>query len=81
MQANDYLTDTLWERGKAVAREIEGAVTLVLGSRTELRLGDGNALPHKLRVAAGVLRSLSPGERATLRYLDVSLPARPVAGI
>jgi len=23
MQANDYLTDTLWERGKAVAREIE----------------------------------------------------------
>ena len=64
----------------AVAREIEGAVTLVLGSRTELRLGDGNALPHKLRVAAGVLRSLSPGERATLRYLDVSLPERPVAG-
>jgi len=23
MQANDYLSDTLWERGKAVAREIE----------------------------------------------------------
>jgi len=63
----------------AVARERDGAITLVLGSRTEVRLGDGNALPHKLRVASGILRSLSPGERATLRYLDVSLPDRPVA--
>jgi cell division protein FtsQ len=63
----------------AVARETEGAITLVLASRTELMLGDGNDLPRKLRVAAGILTSLSPGERATLRYLDVALPDRPVA--
>jgi len=63
----------------ALARETDGAITLVLRSRTELRLGDVSALPRKLLVAAGILRSLPPGERAILRYLDVSLPDRPVA--
>ena len=63
----------------AVAREWEGKITLVLGNRTELRLGEGGSMARKLRVAAGILRTLSPGERAVLAYVDVSLPERPVA--
>jgi cell division protein FtsQ len=54
-------------------------LTLVLGSGTELRLGDAADLGLKLDVAAAVLRSLRADERAALAYLDVSLPARPVA--
>ena len=65
----------------AVARQVDGQMTFVLGSGTELRLGDTGSLPLKLRVAARILETIPAGERSTLSYLDVSLPQRPVAGI
>jgi cell division septal protein FtsQ len=55
-------------------------LTLVVGARTELRLGEAVDLRVKLEIAAAVLRSLSRGERDALAYLDVSLPTRPVGG-
>lgn len=62
------------------ARERDGRITFVLAGRLELRLGDGERIPLKLAAAASVLGSISPGERASLAYLDVSLPERPVGG-
>jgi hypothetical protein len=50
-------------------------LTLVLRSGLELRLGDASDLPLKLEVARQVLRQLD----GTSRYLDVSVPERPVA--
>jgi cell division protein FtsQ len=55
-------------------------LTLVVGARTELRLGEAVDLGVKLEIAAAVLRSLSRDERDALAYLDVSLPTRPVGG-
>lgn len=55
------------------------AVVIVLRGKMEVRLGEAENLRLKLRVAAAVLRSLSPDERGALEYLDVSLPTRPVA--
>jgi cell division protein FtsQ len=55
-------------------------LTIVVGSRTEVRLGEAADLRVKLEVAAEVLRSLSSAERDALAYLDVSLPTRPVGG-
>lgn len=51
-------------------------VTLQLRSGLELRLGDATDLLLKLEVARRVLPSLAGAKG----YLDVSLPARPVAG-
>jgi hypothetical protein len=48
----------------------------VLRSGLELRLGSPRASRLKLAVAAEIVPLLDPG---TL-YLDVSVPARPVAG-
>jgi cell division protein FtsQ len=53
-------------------------VTLVLAGGTELRLGDRDDLALKLGVAGRVLRTLAPGERRDLAYLDVTVPERPV---
>ena len=52
------------------------ALTLVLRTGLELRLGDGSDLAVKLEVARHVLPRLA-GERG---YLDLSVPERPVAG-
>jgi len=57
---------------RASAREL----TLVLRSGVELRLGDGTDREVKLEVARRILPSLEAGTR----YLDVSVPQRPVAG-
>jgi cell division protein FtsQ len=54
------------------------AVTLVLASAAELRLGTRDALDLKLHVAGRVLRTLTPTERRELAYLDVTVPERPV---
>jgi cell division septal protein FtsQ len=62
----------------AAARGTPDDLTLVLGGKTELRLGEASELRLKLEVAATVLRSLSGAERDALAYLDVSLPTRPV---
>jgi cell division protein FtsQ len=48
------------------------------GSAPLLLLGEPTDLGVKLRVAALVLRDLSAEERASMAYLDVSLPDRPV---
>ena len=46
----------------------------------ELQLGDPADAAVKLEVAALVLRSLSPDERLSTRYVDVSVPERTVVG-
>ncbi len=50
---------------------------LILGGRTELRLGPATDIRRKLEVAATVLEDVRD-ERLRLAYLDVSLPERPV---
>ncbi|MFN8188206.1 MAG: FtsQ-type POTRA domain-containing protein [Gaiellales bacterium] len=64
----------------AAARGTIDDLRLVLGSKTELRLGEATDIRLKLEVAAVVLRHLSATERSELAYLDVSLPTRVVAG-
>ena len=65
------------------ARLEDGELTLVLAGEAETRplllLGEAEDVRTKLRVAALVLRKLEAEERATLAYLDVTLPDRPVA--
>jgi cell division protein FtsQ len=51
-------------------------LTFLLASGLELRLGDVHAIRLKLAVAARIL----PGMRG-YRYLDVSVPVRPVASV
>ena len=61
-------------------RADDGRVTLLLAPEVELRLGSGVALPLKLAVAARILAVVPRAERATLSYVDVSVPTRPVSG-
>ena len=64
-------------RVRARVREVRaggGELTLVLASGTELRLGDAGDLRLKLAIAKQVL-PLTAGAR----YVDVSVPERPVA--
>jgi cell division protein FtsQ len=53
----------------------DGELTLVLGSGTELRLGGGGDIRLKLSIAKQLI-PLTPGAK----YVDVSVPERPVAG-
>ena len=53
-----------------------GQLILVLRSGIEVRLGDAHDVPLKLAVAANVLPLVDTGTR----YVDVSVPERPVAG-
>jgi cell division septal protein FtsQ len=57
-----------------------GELTFVLRSHVELRLGDARDIALKLAVADRVLASLNPDERRTVKYLDLTLPSRPVTG-
>jgi cell division septal protein FtsQ len=57
----------------------EGALTMVLRDRFELRLGDGRDLPLKLKVARQVLEAVRAAGAAA-SYVDVAVPERPVAG-
>ena len=61
------------------ARGDADEVTLMLGAKTELRLGSADDLGLKLAAAGAVLRTMSRTERLELAYLDVSLSQRPVA--
>ncbi|MBA2461828.1 MAG: FtsQ-type POTRA domain-containing protein [Actinobacteria bacterium] len=54
----------------------ETELTLVLRSGAEVRLGDHSDRVLKLELARQILPSLQPDTR----YLDVSVPERPVAG-
>ena len=61
-----------------MVRVRERDLTFLLGSGLELRLGALRAIPLKLAVAQRVLPGCSA--QGGYRYLDVSVPARPVAG-
>jgi cell division protein FtsQ len=65
----------------AKVRAAAGELTLVLRSHVELRLGDARDVALKLAVANRVLQALGPEERRKIRYLDLTLPSRPVTGI
>jgi cell division protein FtsQ len=59
------------------------ALTMMLRTEwgePELRVGDPTDVAVKLEVAALVLRSLSPEERLSTAYVDVSVPERAVVG-
>ena len=57
-------------------RTTKGELTLVLRSGVEVRLGDQHDVSLKLAVAANVLPLID----ASTRYVDVSVPDRPVSG-
>jgi cell division septal protein FtsQ len=59
------------------ARGTPDDLVIVLGTKTEIRLGEASELRLKLAVAATVLRELGPSAGRELEYLDVSLPTRP----
>jgi cell division protein FtsQ len=65
--------------GVRVVRGADHELTFVLTSGLELRLGDLHAVRLKLAVASRVLPELLA--RGGYAYLDVSVPARPVAGM
>jgi len=56
------------------ARYADGGLSLVLGSGTEVRLGDAEDLALQLAVAERVLQATGPG----MQYVDVSVPERAV---
>jgi hypothetical protein len=60
----------------AVVRATGGELTFVLAAGPELRFGDAASLPLKLAVVRRVL----PLVQSTSAYLDVTVPARPIAG-
>jgi cell division protein FtsQ len=60
----------------ASVRYLDDELTLVLRSRTEIRFGDASDRALKLELARRIIPRLLEHER----YLDVSVPARPVAG-
>ncbi len=59
----------------ASVRSSDTELTLVLRSGTEVRLGDGSERLLKLTIAHQILPSLA----GSAGYVDVSVPARPVA--
>jgi cell division protein FtsQ len=66
-------------RGRVrMVRVRERDLTFLLGSGLELRLGALRAIPLKLAIAEKVVPGLL--SQGGYRYLDVSVPARPVAG-
>jgi hypothetical protein len=58
------------------ARDVNGELSLVLRGGPEVRLGAGEDIPLQLAVARQVL-DLAGGDA---RYVDVSVPERPVVG-
>ena len=56
------------------ARYVDGDLSLVLRSGTEIRLGDADDLALQLAVAERVLEATGPGKQ----YVDVSVPERAV---
>jgi hypothetical protein len=60
----------------AVVRSTDRELTFVLAAGPELRFGDSASMPLKLAVVKRVL----PLVQATSAYLDVTVPARPIAG-
>jgi cell division protein FtsQ len=59
----------------------DGGLVLDLSTGLDLRLGDGRDVALKLAVAGRIVTDLTPPAAGGPTYLDVSVPARPVAGI
>ena len=78
LDAGTFLLPDQGGAGIAAARGTPDDLVLVLGTRTELRLGEADQLRLKLAAAATVLRDLDGTELKALEYLDVSLPGRAV---
>jgi cell division protein FtsQ len=57
-----------------------GRTTLILDSGLELRLGAETDVALKLAAAGEVLPLLGPADAPGTRYVDLSVPARPVSG-
>jgi cell division protein FtsQ len=62
---------------KSVTAAKDGALTMQIGSGTEVRLGDGTQLRAKVAAAVAVLAAM--GDQP-VQYVDVSVPTNPVAG-
>jgi cell division septal protein FtsQ len=62
------------------ARSRAGELTFVLANGLELRLGNGSDIALKLAAAREILPRLASPAGGGPRYLDVSVPERPVAG-
>ena len=60
----------------AVVRATDRELAFVLAAGPELRFGDATSMPLKLAVVKRVL----PLVQTTSAYLDVTVPARPIAG-
>ena len=70
---------TVGFRGRVrMVRVQQGDLSFLLGSGLELRLGALRAVPLKLAIAERIVPDLLA--QGGYRYLDVSVPARPVAG-
>jgi hypothetical protein len=74
------LARRVFPRRVVSARFAHGELTFVLARGRELRFGDDADLELKLAVAAAVLRELPDSADGGPAYLDVSVPARVVAG-
>jgi cell division septal protein FtsQ len=59
-----------------VVRSTDRELTFVLTGGLELRLGDATSVPLKVAVA----KRLLPLVQGTSRYIDVTVPGRPIAG-
>jgi cell division protein FtsQ len=59
----------------------KGALTLVLGEGTELRLGDLGDLRLKLAIARRILHVAAMHGDSAPAYIDVSVPERPVLAV
>ena len=57
-------------------RATDRELTFVLAAGPELRFGDATSMPLKL----GVVKRVLPLVQSTSAYLDVTVPARPIAG-
>jgi hypothetical protein len=57
-----------------------GRTALILDSGLELRLGAETDVALKLAAAREVMPLLGPAEAPGTRYVDLSVPARPVSG-
>jgi cell division protein FtsQ len=76
LQAVTPLAEMRFPARITAVRTTKGELTLELRSGVEVRLGDQHDVPLKLAVAANVLPLID----SSTRYVDVSVPDRPVSG-
>jgi cell division protein FtsQ len=79
IQALAVLRDARFPIHVRVVKTDGGELAFLLRSGLELRLGTPRLLPVKFAVAARILK-VARATIPSVRYIDVSVPARPVAG-